>query len=57
MYALQLSRLVALPYRSDFHPELADLNGLLRYAFGGERPTQTARQALSRQVFALPVRL
>ena len=57
MYALQLSRLVALPYRSDFHPELADLNGLLRYAFGGERPTQTARQALSQQVFALPVRL
>ena len=35
MYALQLSQLLALPYRFDFHPKLADLNGLLRYDFGG----------------------
>ena len=45
--ALQSSRLVRLHYRADFHPALADLNKLLRYSFGGERPTQTARQALS----------
>ena len=56
MYLLQLSRLVALPYRHDVHSRLADLNRLLRYSLGGKRPTQTTHQALSPLVFAEQVR-
>ena len=38
---------MVLPYRSDFHPELANLCERLRYSLGGDRPSQTTRQALS----------
>ena len=43
----QSSQLMPLHNRSDVHPELADLNKLLRYFLGGLRPTQTAHQLLS----------
>jgi hypothetical protein len=56
MYASQLSQLVPLHYRHGFHSRLADLNRILRYILGGERPTQTARQILSLAVFAVEVR-
>ena len=56
MYDLQLSQLVPLHYRHGFHSRLADLNRILRYFLGGERPTQTARQILFLVVFAAEVR-
>ena len=37
--ALQLSWLVRLHYRSDFHPELANLDERLHYFLGGKCPT------------------
>ena len=37
--ALQLSWLVRLHYRSDFDPELANLNERLRYFLGGNSPS------------------
>ncbi len=52
----QSSRLVPLHYRHGFHSRLADLNRLLRYFLGEERPTQTTRQILSLSVFAVQVR-
>ena len=56
MYASQSSQLVPLHYRHGFHSRLADLNRLLRYFLGGERPTQTARQILFLAVFSVEVR-
>ncbi len=56
MHVLQLSQLMALPYRHGFHSRLADLNRLLRYSLGGERPTQTTHQALFPRVFSAQVR-
>ena len=47
MSVLQLSQLVPLRYRSDVHPELADLNERLRYFLGGCSPSKTAHQPLS----------
>jgi hypothetical protein len=38
---------MGLPYRTDFHPALANLCKRLRYFLGGERPTQTTHQILS----------
>ena len=38
---------MVLSYRSDFHPELANLCEHLRYCLGGDRPSQTTHQALS----------
>jgi hypothetical protein len=54
---LQLSRLVPLHYRHDFHSRLADLNRLLRYFLGGYRPNKTTHQILSPTVFAGQVRI
>jgi len=56
MYALQLSQLMPIHYRHGFHSRLADLNRLLRYFLGGERPTQTTHQILFLAVFAGGVR-
>lgn len=36
---LQLSQLLRLRYRCDFHPQLADLNVRLHYFLGGKCPT------------------
>ena len=55
-YALQLSQFVPLHYRHGFHSRLAELNRILRYLLGGERPTQTAHQKLSLVVFSAEVR-
>ena len=56
MYASQSSLLMPLHYRHGFHSRLADLNRILRYFLGRERPTQTARQILFLAVFAVEVR-
>ena len=56
MYDLQLIQLVPLHYRHGFHSRLAELNRILRYFLGGERPTQTAHQKLSLVVFSAEVR-
>ena len=56
-YDSQLSQHMPIRYRHGFHSRLADLNRLLRYSLGGERPTQTAHQILSPMVFALGVRI
>ena len=56
MHALQSSWLVPLRYRHGFHSRLANLNRLLRYFLGGERPTQTTHQILFLHVFAVQVR-
>ncbi len=45
-----------LHYRHGFHSRLANLNRILRYNLGGERPTQTARQILFLVVFSAEVR-
>ncbi len=45
-----------LHYRHGFHSRLENLNRILRYILGGERPTQTARQILFLVVFAAEVR-
>ncbi len=45
-----------LHFQTDVHPVQADLNKLLRYFLGGSRPTKTARQTLSPDVFAVLVR-
>ena len=45
-----------LHYRHGFHSRLANLNRILRYFLGGERPTQTARQILFLVVFSAEVR-
>lgn len=47
MYVSQSSWLVPLHYRHGFHSRLANLNMLLRYLLGGQRPTETAHQVLS----------
>ena len=39
MRVLQSSQLVPLHYRHGFHSRLADLNVLLRYLLGGNRPS------------------
>ena len=56
MYVSQSSLLMPLHYRHGFHSRLADLNRILRYFLGGERPTQTARQILFLAVFSVEVR-
>ena len=56
MYDSQLIQLVPLHYRHGFHSRLAELNRILRYFLGGERPTQTAHQTLSLVVFSAEVR-
>ena len=38
---------MGLPYRSDVHPDLANLCKRLRYLLGGDRPSQTTHQILS----------
>ena len=57
MSVLQLSPLLPLRYRHGFHSRLEDLNRLLRYLLGGERPTQTTRQILSPYVFSVQIRI
>ena len=57
MTALQLSQLMPLHDRHDFHPRLADLNKLLHYFLGGCCPSKTARQILFPRVFAAKVRI
>jgi hypothetical protein len=56
MYVSQLSQLLPLYYRHGFHSRLADLNRLLRYILGGQRPTETAHQVLSLESVAPEVR-
>ena len=56
MSPLQSSQLVPLHYRHGFHSRLADLNKLLRYFLGGNRPSQTTHQILSLYVFAVWIR-
>jgi len=56
MYLLQSSSLVPLHYRHGFHSRLENLDKLLRYFLGGERPTQTTHQILSLLVFTVQVR-
>jgi hypothetical protein len=56
MYVLPLSWLMGLSVQRDFHPRQANLDKLLRYLLGGERPIQTAHQTLSRDVFVVEVR-
>ncbi len=56
MYDSQLSSLMPLHYRHGFHSRLENLNRILRYFLGGERPTQTARQILFLVVFSAEVR-
>ena len=53
----QLSPLLPLRYRHGFHSRLEDLNRLLRYFLGGERPTQTTYQILSPHVFSVQIRI
>jgi hypothetical protein len=43
-------------YRHGFHSRLGDLNRLLRYFLGGQRPTETAHQVLSLSSFSREVR-
>ena len=57
MTVSQLSRLFLIQVQSDFHPLQADLNKPLRYFLGGLRPTQTAHQTLSPNVFSVEVRI
>ena len=57
MTALQLSQLMPLHDRHDFHPRLADLNKLLHYFLGGCCPSKTAHQILFPRVFAAKVRI
>ena len=45
-----------LHFRHGFHSRQENLNRILRYSLGGERPTQTARQILSLAVFSVEVR-
>ena len=56
MYDLQSSYLMPMHYRHGFHSRLGDLNRLLRYLLGGQRPTETAHQVLSLEGVALEVR-
>ena len=56
-YVLQLSQLVPLHYRHDFHSRLANLNKLLRYFLGGYRPSKTTHQILFLYVFAVEIRI
>ena len=56
MYDLQLIQFMLLHYRHGFHSRLTELNKILRYFLGGERPTQTAHQKLSLVVFSAEVR-
>ena len=43
-------------YRYGFHSHLGDLNRLLRYLLGGQRPTETVHQVLSLSGFSREVR-
>ena len=43
-------------YRHGFYSRLGDLNRLLRYLLGGQRPTETVHQVLSFDGFAAEVR-
>ena len=45
-----------LHFRHGFHSRQVNLNRILRYSLGGERPTQTARQILFLAVFAVEIR-
>ena len=56
MYDSQSSRLLPLHYRHGFHSRLGDLNRLLRYFLGGQRPTETVHQVLSLLGFSQEVR-
>ena len=44
-------------YRYGFHSHLGNLNRLLRYFLGGQRPTETAQQVLSLYGFSVEVRI
>ena len=57
MYDSQSSHLLPLHYRYGFHSHLGDLNRLLRYFLGGQRPTETVRQVLSLDGFSAKVRI
>ena len=56
MYDLQLIQLMPLHYRHGFHSRLGNLNRLLRYFLGGQRPTETVHQVLSLFGFSEEVR-
>gem|GEM_PF-1454674 len=57
MYVSQSSYLLPMHYRYGFHSHLGNLNRLLRYFLGGQRPTETVHQVLSLSSFSREVRI